>query len=131
MAAPFISCCTSVASTPMFFMQNLITKREMLMQSFCTKRYSHHVLICSYYIISAGSNLQSLCRNVHLFDIPTSDRYIQQAVARVRRLGQTHIVKVYDYYPDHSFSTRQLSLNLNKLIPSLVTELNNSIIAVG
>lgn len=102
----------------------------MPIQSFCTKLYSHHVLICSDYIISAGSNLQSLCRNVHLFGIPTSDRYIQQAIGRVWRLGQTHIVKVYDYYLDHSFNTRQLSLNLNKLIPSLVTELNNGIIAV-
>ncbi|KAJ9200953.1 hypothetical protein DTO032I3_4427 [Paecilomyces variotii] len=105
-------------------------EREMLVQSFCTKPSSHHVLICSFYVNSAGSNPQNLCRNVHLWDIPTSDRYVQQAVGRVRRLGQTHIVKVYDYYLDKSFNSRQLSLNLNKLVPSLVTELNSNIINV-
>ncbi|RWQ94007.1 hypothetical protein C8Q69DRAFT_312507 [Paecilomyces variotii] len=73
------------------------------------------VLICSYYVNSAGSNLQSLCRNVHLFDIPTSDRFVQQAIGRVRRLRQRRIMKVYDYFLENSFKTRQLTLNLNKL----------------
>lgn len=88
------------------------------------------VLVCSFYVNSAGSNLQSLCRNVHLFDMPRSDRYIQQAVGCVRRLGQRRIVKVYDYFLQDSFNNRQLSLNLNKFVPSLVTELNQNIVQV-
>lgn len=31
------------------------------------------VLICSYYVNSVDTNLQELCRNVHLFDILISE----------------------------------------------------------
>lgn len=102
-------------------------EREILVQKFCTQRNSYYVLICSFYVNSAGSNLQSLCRNMHLWDIPTLDRYVQQAVGRVRRLGQRKIVKVYDYAMDWQRSDKTAMrsipttdmLTLRVLLPSL------------
>jgi hypothetical protein len=58
------------------------------------------ILICSYYMNSAGSRFKLTIplSHAHLFDPPISARYIQQAIGHVRTLRQQKIVKLYDYF---------------------------------
>ncbi|KAI9041146.1 uncharacterized protein KD926_007416 [Aspergillus affinis] len=99
-------------------------ERVELVRDFTTKVDECMVLICSYYVNAAGSNLQDLCRNVHLFDTPTSDPLKQQAIGRVSRVGQTRTVKIYDYIVSDSFNAGVFAKNLTKAVPDLVTTLN-------
>jgi len=62
------------------------------------------VLICFYYVNFVGSNLQALCHNVHLWDIPFSKVILMQAIGRVRKLEQKKIVKIYNYTMKNSFN---------------------------
>lgn len=77
------------------------------------------VLVCSYYVSSADSNMQGLCRNSHQFDVPISDAYRSQPIGRVYRLGQTRIVEADDYVVRHSFNVRQIERNIKKAIPGM------------
>jgi SWI/SNF-related matrix-associated actin-dependent regulator of chromatin subfamily A3 len=72
-------------------------QRAELLQTFNDDPNQLMVLICSYYVNSAGSNMQRNCRNAHLFDVPNSDSLLTQAVGRIWRLNQQRTVKVYDY----------------------------------
>ncbi|KAI9035722.1 putative DNA repair helicase rad5 [Aspergillus affinis] len=99
-------------------------ERVELVRDFTTKVDECMVLICSYYVNAAGSNLQDLCRNVHLFDTPTSDPLKQQAIGRVSRVGQTRTVKIYDYIVSDSFNAGVFAKNLTKAVPDLVATLN-------
>jgi len=102
-------------------------ERQEMIHEFVTKPKNAMVLVCSFYINSSGSNLQALCRNVHLWDIPMSEALLMQAIGRVRRLGQKRIVKVYDYTVLNSFNIKQLENNLAKMIPGLVAELSDEL----
>jgi hypothetical protein len=102
-------------------------ERQEMIHEFVTKPKNAMVLVCSFYINSSGSNLQGLCRNVHLWDIPMSEALLMQAIGRVRRLGQKRIVKVYDYTVLNSFNIKQLENNLAKMIPGLVAELSDEL----
>ncbi|KAI9035126.1 uncharacterized protein KD926_004495 [Aspergillus affinis] len=99
-------------------------ERIELVRDFTTKVDECMVLICSYYVNAAGSNLQNLCRNVYLFNIFTSDSLKQQAIGRVNRVGQTRTVKIYDYIVSDSFNASIFAKNLTKAVPDLVVTLN-------
>jgi hypothetical protein len=100
------------------------SQRHSLQESFNTDPNTIKVLICSYYVNSAGSNMQQNCRNVHLFDVPNNDNLLKQAIGRVRRLGQYRAVKVYNYILEQSFNMRQIANNLSKAVPALGLFLN-------
>lgn len=87
-------------------------------------------LVYSFSVNSARLNLQCLCSTVHLFDTPMSNPIAQQAISQVRQLGQTWIVKVYDYQVQQSFNCRQVANDLSKVIPGMVAELNPDMFAV-
>jgi hypothetical protein len=107
------------------FHSDLNTKERVdLVRDFTTLPDECMVLVCSYYVNAAGSNLQALCRNVHLFDTPTSDPLKQQAIGRVSRVGQQRTVKIYDYLVDKSFNAGLFAKNLTKAVPDLVASLN-------
>lgn len=59
-----------------------------------------------------------------------SNPIAQQAISQVRQLGQTWIVKVYDYQVQQSFNCRQVANDLSKVIPGMVAELNPDMFAV-
>lgn len=103
-------------------------ERQDIIEEFTTQPVDAMILVCSYYVNSAGSNLQGMCRNVHLFDVPTSEAMLNQAVGGSRRLGQLKIVKVYEYIVEDSFNIKQLNNSMNKVIPTLVAELNSDFI---
>jgi hypothetical protein len=84
------------------------------------------VLVCSYYVNSAGSNMQHQCRNVHLLCTPMGMPIAAQAIGRVRRLGQTRIVKVYEYHLEKSFDQHMISNNISKAMPALALSLNDT-----
>lgn len=98
--------------------------REKLLHQFNNKEGSHMVLICSYYVSSAGSNMQRLCRNTHQFDIPMSESIRMQAIGRTHRLGQSRTVKVYDYVVNQSFNVRQMATNIRKAVPATAAQLS-------
>lgn len=61
-------------------------ERRELVCNFTTNPDKYMVLICSYYVNAAGSNLQYLCRNSHQFDTPTSQALSDQGNGRVLRV---------------------------------------------
>lgn len=100
------------------------SERASLINEFTTERDKCMVLICSYSINAAGLNLQQLCRNVHLFSEGTSKSVVNQAIGRVCRLGQQHVVLVYDYQVEKSFDMTLVLRNKMKAIPGLVAEMS-------
>jgi hypothetical protein len=72
------------------------------------------VLVMSCLLNSSGSNIQQNCRNVHFVEPPASDPARDQAIGRTARLGQAHVVKVYNYLVRDSFDMRMLKNNLAK-----------------
>lgn len=102
--------------------------RHELIRDFTTKPSECMVLVCSYYVNCSGLNLQAICRNVHLFDIPSSNAIAMQSMGRVIRVGQKRIIKVYEYFVEETFNVRQLSNNMNKVVPNMVAELNTQMI---
>ena len=106
-------------------------ERQELITDFTIKPDEATVLICSYYVNTAGSNLQHLCCNVHLFDTPTSDPFLQQAIGCVCQLGQLKMVHIYDYQVKDSFNMTVIKKNLLKAIPDLATQLNTTIFEVS
>lgn len=61
-------------------------ERREVVCNFTTNPDKYMVLICSYYLNAAGSNLQYLCRNSHQFDTPTSQALSDQGNGRVLRV---------------------------------------------
>lgn len=84
------------------------------------------VIVCSYYVNSAGANMQHQCRNVHLLCTPMGLPIAAQAIGRVRRLGQMRAVKVYEYPLEKSFDQYMISNNLSKAMPALDLSLNDT-----
>ena len=85
------------------------------------------ILMCSYYVNSTESNLQTLCRNCHLFNISHADVILMQVIKYFRWLDQMKIIKIYEYHVENSFNIKQLENNLNKSVSELVMKLNNKI----
>lgn len=98
-------------------------QRTALIHKFTTERERCMVLIYSYSVNAAGLNLQSLCRNVHLFSEGTSKSVVNQAIGRVCRLGQKKAVLVYDYQVEKSFDMTLVLKNKIKAIPALVAQM--------
>ncbi|KAI7968163.1 hypothetical protein EIK77_010333 [Talaromyces pinophilus] len=101
------------------------SERSELVTKFNTNAKDPMVLICSYYVNSAGTNMQERCRNVHCLCLPMGYPMLHQAIGRVRRLGQKSAVKVYEYHLEKSFDIKQLSNNVSKMLPSLAMQINN------
>ncbi|RAL01276.1 putative DNA repair helicase rad5,16 [Aspergillus ibericus CBS 121593] len=82
------------------------------------------VLVCNYMLNTAGLNLQSLCRNVHLFSVGLSKSLVNQAIGRVSRIGQKRPVFVYDYRIKGEFDDTLANLSARKSIPGIIAELS-------
>ncbi|RAK86585.1 hypothetical protein BO79DRAFT_256994 [Aspergillus costaricaensis CBS 115574] len=78
----------------------------------------------SYYVNAAGSNLQNLCHNTHMFNTPTSQALADQAIGRVLCVGQSQVVKISEYVVHDSFNTSVFIKDLTKAIPDPVATLN-------
>jgi hypothetical protein len=102
-------------------------ERDRMVQDFTTNPHGCMVLICSYYVNAAGSNLQPLCRNSHHFDIPTSESLLKQAIGRLKRCGQRKVVKIYKYIVSNSFNMLILGRALTKGLLDLAAMLNGDI----
>jgi hypothetical protein len=102
-------------------------ERDRLIKEFNNSPDTAMVLICSYSVNATGLNLQARCRNTHLFDYPLSEGTVQQAVGRLRRLGQRWIVKVFEYRVPNSFNTRQITHTMSKAMPGLVADLDRAL----
>ena len=93
---------------------------QKMIHEFIIKSKNVMILICSFYINFSEFNLQSLCHNVHLWNISMSEVLLMQAIEHVRHLGQKHIVKIYNYMILNSFNIKQLKNNLIKMIFNLI-----------
>src|SRR5438046_10094467 len=91
-------------------------KCQKMIHEFVIKSKNVMILICSFYINFSRFNLQSLCHNVHLWDISMLKVLLMQAIEHVRCLSQKHIVKIYNYMVLNSFNIKQLKNNLFKMI---------------
>ncbi|KUL85201.1 hypothetical protein ZTR_08936 [Talaromyces verruculosus] len=67
---------------------------------------------------SEGTNMQKDCHNVHLFDYPPAMTTIHQAVGRVRRFRQNHVIKVFYYDLRHFFSFELFIQRTNQSSPT-------------
>ncbi|KAL3453852.1 P-loop containing nucleoside triphosphate hydrolase protein [Aspergillus insuetus] len=102
-------------------------ERDRMAQDFTTTPNGCMVLICSYYVNAAGSNLQPLCCNSHHFDIPTSESLLKQAIGRLNRCGQRRVVKIYKYIVSNSFNMLILGRVFTKSLLDLAAMLNGDI----
>ncbi|OJD22328.1 hypothetical protein ACJ73_06325 [Blastomyces percursus] len=105
-------------------------ERSKVVEEFNTNPGTPMVFIGAYKVSSSGFNLQFLCRDVHCFNIAQNRALTMQAVGRVLRIGQTKIVKVYEYVVPNSFKVYKLEKSNSKVIPGLMTELNRAIFDV-
>lgn len=78
-----------------------------------------------------GLDLQRLCHNSHLFDPAYSDPVQKSAVDCCRRVGQLYYVVVVEYAVQSSFNDYQITNNLKKAIPGIMSELNRRLISGG
>lgn len=106
-------------------------ERESLIKQFTTANDECPVLITTFALNSSGLNLQTLCRNLHMLDTPTSESTSAQAIGRLWRLGQQKIVKVYEYHVPDTFSSRQVLRNAAKAIPGLVAQLDKALYCIN
>lgn len=87
------------------------------------------VLILTYAISSAGVNFQGDCRNSHHFTQPPLQSQNDQAKERLRRIGQTKTVKIYNYVLENSHDTYMTLRDLEKATP--ITSLFYNVDALG
>ncbi|GAM35723.1 DNA repair helicase [Talaromyces pinophilus] len=98
-----------------------------LIETFNTKPDECMVLVCLYGVGASGLNLQSMCRNVHLFDAARSQAAVDHAIGRICRLGQSHSVLVHEYRLKKSFHDEMILRNRRKARPGMVTDLSTTI----
>lgn len=98
-----------------------------LIETFNTKPDKCMVLVCLYGVGASGLNLQSMCRNVHLFDAARSQAAVDHAIGRTCRLGQSHSVLVHEYRLKKSFHDEMIRRYRKKAQPGLVTDLSTTI----
>lgn len=101
-------------------------QRTKLLTEFNTNPATPMVMVCSYFVNSAGSNMQHLCRNIYLLCTPMGLAITAQAVGRVRRLGQSYVVKVYEYHLMKSFDMDLIANNISKAIPSVALAMDQT-----
>src|SRR6266516_2195533 len=89
------------------------------------------ILICFYYVNSTENNLQTLCKNCHLFNISHADFILMQMIEHFRQFNQIKIIKIYKYHVKNFFNIKQLENNFNKSVSELMTELNNKIFLIS
>ncbi|KAI7972526.1 hypothetical protein EIK77_008989 [Talaromyces pinophilus] len=98
-----------------------------LIETFNTKPDECMVLVCLYGVGASGLNLQSMCRNVHLFDTARSQAAVDHAIGRTCRLGQSRSVLVHEYRLKKSFHDEMILRNRRKARPGMVTDLSTTI----
>lgn len=103
-------------------------ERTSAIQNF-TRKPSPSVLVMSYQINSAGLNLHYQCRNVHLYSVATSKATLDQAIARVWRVGQTKIVMVYEYRATDTFDDYLIRRNTSKIIPAIIVGMSKDLLS--
>ncbi|EKG15023.1 SNF2-related protein [Macrophomina phaseolina MS6] len=89
------------------------------------------VLIGGYFMSVTGSNWQFFCGDAIMFDEAPSKGVDDQALGRIRRVGQRSYVRVYRLYMLESFDEHLRSRLIVKALPGLMTELNMDIFGVG
>lgn len=98
-----------------------------LIETFNSKPDECMVLVCLYGVGASGLNLQSMCRNVHLFDAARSQAAVDHAIGRTCRLGQSRSVLVHEYRLKKSFHDEMILRNRKKAQPGMVTDLSTAI----
>lgn len=112
--------------------QNLRDKMQAehssdLIETFNTKPDECMVLVCLYGVGASRLNLQSMCRNVDLFDAARSQAAVNHAIGRTCRLGQSRSVLVHEYRLKTSFHDEMILRNRKKAQPGMVTNLSTTI----
>jgi SNF2 family DNA or RNA helicase len=104
--------------------------RDKLVEDFNGSGDTHHVLVCSYMVTAAGLNLQTRCRNVHLYSAAMSVSVIEQSIGRVVRVGQNFVVFIYDYRAMDSFHETMVARMHIKAMAGMLTELNDNMFSM-
>jgi hypothetical protein len=90
-------------------------------------RVAWFLFVCNYSLNSAGLNLQHLCRNFRFFSAALSKSVVDRAIERVARLGQEHIVFVYEYRLRNSFDMELADRSKVKAIPTIIALMSQEV----
>lgn len=97
-----------------------------LIETFNTKPDKCMALMCLYGVGVSGLNLQTMCHNVHLFDVAKSQAAIDHAIGRTCRFGQSHSVLIHEYRLKMPFHDDMILHNRQKAQPGLITDLSTT-----
>ena len=107
-------------------------RRQAMIDRFNKVEKETSVMVATYSMGSVGLNLQKNCWHVIMFDPPPNIPIGVHAVGRVRRLGNpSPVVHVHEYFLKNSFNDRLNELNIRKMLPSVMAELNERLVSQG
>ena len=98
------------------------TERKAAIDKFATDD-KFKILVTTYASGGTGLNLQQACFNIHLLEHPWNDGTTQQAIGRVRRLGnKAKKVNVYQYFTEGGFDDDRIMSAIKKAVPEAVAQ---------
>jgi hypothetical protein len=106
-------------------------RRQVVVDLFHNDENSPAVLICTYLINSFGLNLHGNCRNTLLFSPAPSQPVEQQAIGRIRRIGQRFPQRVWRLYLRQSWDEWVEGNALVKFLPMLMADMSNTMSTTG
>ena len=103
-------------------------ERQTIINTFNQRQDRAQILILTFAVGGTGLNLQEMCFRVHIIASTTNLGIINQAIGRVRRLGNpSGIVYVYEYYVGGTLDDLAIRRNVEKAIPEAAATFNRII----
>ena len=107
-------------------------ERQNIISTFNDRADRAQILIMTFAVGGTGLNLQERCFRVHIFESTTNLGIINQAIGRVRRLGNpSNVVYVYECYVGGTMDDLAIRRNVEKGIPEEAATLNRVLFSEG
>ena len=100
-------------------------ERNKVVDFFIVNFKTAMILIDTYACANIDLNFQHNCWHVHIFEHFNNDEIITQFIERIKRLKNLNsIVYVNEFFVKKTFNDRQITVNIQKAIFDVMTELN-------
>jgi hypothetical protein len=100
------------------------TERRKLVEEFNNPDSKLRVMIYNYQYLPAGYNLQRVCYLVHTFKPVQNMTQYEQAISRVIRIDQEHVVTVIDYITIATFNNKVILRAISRGLPGMAASIN-------